>query len=151
MNCSLPASSVHGILQPRKNTGVGNCALLQGTFWTQGFTCISCITCIGRLLTTSATWGAHMHSYRATKLFLCMYVWCLRFTFLATFIFAVRCYLTVVPVLYVKSPWLILKLEVYTSWPIPYTDFGHPQPLFHLGMVSLFSESTSSISLCLLL
>ena len=36
MNCSLPGTSVHGILQPRKNTGVGNCALLQGTFWTQG-------------------------------------------------------------------------------------------------------------------
>ena len=34
MNCSLPGSSVHGIL--RKNTGVGCHALLQGIFQIQG-------------------------------------------------------------------------------------------------------------------
>ena len=33
MDCSLPGSSVHGIL---KNTWVGGCALLQGTFPAQG-------------------------------------------------------------------------------------------------------------------
>ena len=35
MDCSLPGSSVHGILQG-KNTGVGCHALLQGIFSTQG-------------------------------------------------------------------------------------------------------------------
>ena len=35
MDCSLPGSSVHGILQG-KNTGVGCHALLQGIFLTQG-------------------------------------------------------------------------------------------------------------------
>ena len=35
MDCSLPDSSVHGILQG-KNTGVGCHALLQGIFTTQG-------------------------------------------------------------------------------------------------------------------
>ena len=34
MDCSLPGSSVHGILQA-KNTGVGCHALLQGIFLTQ--------------------------------------------------------------------------------------------------------------------
>ena len=40
MDCSLPGSSVHGILQARnssgKNTGVGYHSLLQGIFPTQG-------------------------------------------------------------------------------------------------------------------
>ena len=44
MDCSLPGSSVHGILQESqwrinlngKNTGVGSCLLLQGLFPTQG-------------------------------------------------------------------------------------------------------------------
>ena len=36
-DCSLPGSSVHGILQEFcKNTGVGCHFLLQGIFWTQG-------------------------------------------------------------------------------------------------------------------
>ena len=35
MDCSLPGSSVHGILQG-KNTGVGCHVLLQGIFPTQG-------------------------------------------------------------------------------------------------------------------
>jgi len=35
MGCSLPGSSVHGILQPRVQEW-GSCALLQGTFPTQG-------------------------------------------------------------------------------------------------------------------
>ena len=34
MDCSLPGSSIHGILQA-KNTGVGSCSLLQGIFPTQ--------------------------------------------------------------------------------------------------------------------
>ena len=36
MNGSPPGSSEHGILQARKNTGVGCHALLQGIFLTQG-------------------------------------------------------------------------------------------------------------------
>ena len=35
MDCSLPVSSVHGIL-PSKNTGVGSYSLLQEIFTTQG-------------------------------------------------------------------------------------------------------------------
>ena len=35
MDCSLPGSSVHGVLQA-KNTGVGSHSLLQGIFQTQG-------------------------------------------------------------------------------------------------------------------
>ena len=36
MDCSLLGSSVHGILSPGKNTGVGNYSLLQGSFLIQG-------------------------------------------------------------------------------------------------------------------
>ena len=36
MDCSPPGSSVHGIPQARKNTGVGCHFLLQGIFPTQG-------------------------------------------------------------------------------------------------------------------
>ena len=36
MDCSLPGSLVHGILQIRKKTGVGSCSLLQGIFPVQG-------------------------------------------------------------------------------------------------------------------
>ena len=43
MDCSLPGSSVHGIL-PGKNTGVGCHFLLQGIFQTQGSnTCLLCL------------------------------------------------------------------------------------------------------------
>ena len=36
MDCSLPGYSVHGIVQARKNTGVGCHSLGQGIFLTQG-------------------------------------------------------------------------------------------------------------------
>ena len=36
MDCSSPGSSVHGILCPGKNSGVGSHSLLQGIFLTQG-------------------------------------------------------------------------------------------------------------------
>ena len=36
VDCSLPGSSVHGILQASKNTGVGGHFLLHGIFLTQG-------------------------------------------------------------------------------------------------------------------
>ena len=44
---SLPGSSVHGD-SPGKNTGVGCHSLFQGIFPTQGRTCVSYISCIGR-------------------------------------------------------------------------------------------------------
>ena len=36
MDCSLPGSSIHGIFQARKSTGVGCHCLFQGIFPTQG-------------------------------------------------------------------------------------------------------------------
>ena len=43
MHCSPPGSSVNGD-SPGKNTGVGCCALLQGTFTTQGWNpCLLCL------------------------------------------------------------------------------------------------------------
>ena len=47
MDCSLPDSSVHGII-PGKNTGMGCRFLLQGIFPIQWSNCVSCISCIGR-------------------------------------------------------------------------------------------------------
>ena len=44
MDCSLPGSSVHGILQARMLDGVGCHALLQGIFPTQGSNpCLLCL------------------------------------------------------------------------------------------------------------
>ena len=50
MDCSLPGSSAHGILQA-KNTGVGSHSLLQCIFPTQELNWVSCIA--GRLLPES--------------------------------------------------------------------------------------------------
>ena len=47
MGCSPPGSSVHGDA-PGKNIGMGCHALLQGIFPTQGSTCFSYVSCIGR-------------------------------------------------------------------------------------------------------
>ena len=58
MNCSLPGFCVQGD-SPGKNTGVGCHALLQGIFPRQGWTHVSCISCIsGRFFTHWATWEA---------------------------------------------------------------------------------------------
>ena len=46
MDCSPPGSSVHGILSPSKNTGVGGHVFLQGIFPTP----VSYVSCIGRLV-----------------------------------------------------------------------------------------------------
>ena len=56
MDCRLPGSSVHGILQAR-NTGVGGHDLLQGIFLTQGLNPSSLMSPAlgGRFFTTSAT------------------------------------------------------------------------------------------------
>ena len=44
MDCTLPSSFVHGILQNLKNTGVGCHFLLQGIFLTQGSNpCLLCL------------------------------------------------------------------------------------------------------------
>ena len=48
MDCRLPSSSVHGILQERKNTGVGCHALLKASSQTRDRTCVSYVSCIGR-------------------------------------------------------------------------------------------------------
>ena len=50
MDCSLPGSSVHGILQ---NTGMGSLSLLQGIFPTQESNGVSCIA--GRFFASGAT------------------------------------------------------------------------------------------------
>ena len=57
MDCSLPGSSVHGILQA-KNTGVDYHALLQGIFPTQVWnpSLFMFPSLAGRFFTTSATW-----------------------------------------------------------------------------------------------
>ena len=61
MDCSLPVSSVHGDSQG-KNTGVGYRAFLQGIFLTQGLnlSLLHLPVLGGEILTTSATWEAHV-------------------------------------------------------------------------------------------
>ena len=62
VDCSLPGSSIHGILQYiLKNTGVGCHALLQGTLLTQGLSpCLLTSPALGsRFSATRATWEAY--------------------------------------------------------------------------------------------
>ena len=47
MDCSPPGSSVHEILQARILEWVA-IFLLQGIFWTQDRTLVSCVSCVGR-------------------------------------------------------------------------------------------------------
>ena len=47
MDCSPPGSSLHGD-SPGKNTGVGCCALLQGSSRSKDWTRVCCVSCIGR-------------------------------------------------------------------------------------------------------
>ena len=47
MDCSLPSSSVHGILQAR-TLEWGASSFSRGSSWPRNWTCISCISCIGR-------------------------------------------------------------------------------------------------------
>ena len=58
MDCSLPGSSVHDILQAR-NTGVGCHVTLQRIFPTQGSNLSVSPKFVGRFFTTSATWKTH--------------------------------------------------------------------------------------------
>ena len=58
MDCSLPGSSVHWILQARILEWVA--MPFQAIFLTQGSNCISCVSWTGRgFFTTSATWEAY--------------------------------------------------------------------------------------------
>ena len=59
VNCSLPGSSVHGILQARMLERVA-ISFSRGSSWPRDWTCVSWISCIGRqiLHTTRATWEA---------------------------------------------------------------------------------------------
>ena len=60
MDCSLPGSSVHGILQT--NTGVGCHALLQGSSCPKDQTCVSSVA--GRFFITEPSAKPHfMHNY----------------------------------------------------------------------------------------
>ena len=58
MDCSLPGSSVHGILQARILAWVAT-PPSRGNSWPRDQTHLSCVSCIGRqFFTTSATWEA---------------------------------------------------------------------------------------------
>ena len=45
MDCSLPGSSLHGILQARTLEWVGCHFLLQGSSWPRNWTWVSCVSC----------------------------------------------------------------------------------------------------------
>ena len=58
MDCSLPGSSVHGIIPERILEWVA-ISSSRGSSWPRGQTHISCISCaVGRFFTTSDTWEA---------------------------------------------------------------------------------------------
>ena len=59
MDCSLPGSSVHGILQA-KILEWGARPFSRGSSWRRDGTCVSCIA--GRFFTISATWEATISS-----------------------------------------------------------------------------------------
>ena len=62
MNCSLPGSSVHGILQTKILEWVAMCSA-KGSSLPKDGTLVSYVSCIGRLMpffTTSSTWEAHL-------------------------------------------------------------------------------------------
>ena len=64
MDCSPLGSSVHGILSPSKNTGVGCYALLQGIFPTQGLNPSLMFSALASVFfTTSATWKAWFYYF----------------------------------------------------------------------------------------
>ena len=70
LDCSLPGSSLHGIVQARILEWVA-ISSSRGSSWPRNRTCTSCIaSCIaGRFFTTSATWEAPGSSYLITILF----------------------------------------------------------------------------------
>ena len=67
MDCSLPGSSVHGILQARILEWVAMPSS-KGSFLLRDLTQISYASCIGkRFFTTNATWGVHTLSTGVLK------------------------------------------------------------------------------------
>ena len=88
MDCSLPGSSVHGILQARILEWVAMPSL-RGSSWPRDWTCISYISCIGRqvlyhwlhLGSPCVTCAVHIHTNILTCMCLrvcvcvCVYVW----------------------------------------------------------------------------
>ena len=63
MDCSLPGSSVHGILQARILEWVAISSSRE-SFWPRDRTCVSCISCVGRqILYHWATWETHKMLY----------------------------------------------------------------------------------------
>ena len=62
VDCNLPDSSVHGIIQARILEWVA-LSSSRGSSWTRDWTYISCVDCIGRrisFITQVATWEAHL-------------------------------------------------------------------------------------------
>ena len=67
MDCSLPGSSVQGILQTKILEWVA-VPSSKGSFWPRAWTCISYVPCIDRqILYHSAIWEAHVHVYTPYK------------------------------------------------------------------------------------
>ena len=58
MDCSLPGSSAHGIFQVR-GLELGAIAFSRGSSWLRDWTCVSCVSCIGKQIPYHwATWEA---------------------------------------------------------------------------------------------
>ena len=71
MDCILPGSSVHGILQARILEW-GTISFSRGSFWLRDQTHISCISCIGRKIPYhSAIWEARKKAYTWMNLSTC--------------------------------------------------------------------------------
>ena len=60
MGCSSSGSSIHGIFQARLLEWVATSSS-RGSSWLKDGTCVSCISCTGRLIVYhDATWEAHL-------------------------------------------------------------------------------------------
>ena len=67
VTCQAPLSM--GIHSPDKNTGVGCHLLFNISSWLRDWTCVSCISCIGRwILYHWVTWEAHLYICRLRQL-----------------------------------------------------------------------------------
>ena len=81
MDCSLPGSSVHGILQLRMLEWVA-ISSSRGPSWPRDRTCISCVSCVsciaGRLITTAPPGKMHgcCSSPQMCSVFIQVYIEC---------------------------------------------------------------------------
>ena len=73
MDCSLPGSSVHGILQTRI-VKWGCCTLLQGIVLTQELAHTSCISCTGSWVFYHCTWEARNISIQYKSFYQLLYL-----------------------------------------------------------------------------